>query len=125
MRKQLYFWAALLWTGIIAFFCLVQFNSVPMGNVTNLDKLVHAFFHFVLITFCFLFLKSRTTDANSFKPLIVSFLFSVFFGLGIEVAQELLTTTRHAELFDVLANVSGATLAVVLILLFSLKAKPK
>ena len=96
-----------------------------MGNVTNLDKLVHAFFHFVLITFCFLFLKSRTTDANSFKPLIVSFLFSVFFGLGIEVAQELLTTTRHAELFDVLANVSGATLAVVLILLFSLKAKPK
>jgi VanZ family protein len=123
VRKQLYFWAALLWTGIIAFFCLVQLNNVPMGNVSNLDKLVHAFFHFVLTTFCFLFLKSRAIDANSFKPLIASFLFSVFFGIGIEIAQELLTTTRHADILDILANVSGATLAVVLVLLFGLNTK--
>ena len=94
-----------------------------MGNVSNLDKLVHAFFHFVLTLFCFLFFKSRAIDASSFNPLITSFLFSVFFGIGIEIAQELLTTTRHADILDVLANVSGATLAVVLVLLFELNTK--
>lgn len=56
-------------------------------------------------------------------PLIASFLFSVFFGIGIEIAQELFTTTRHAEVFDVLANLSGATLAVAMVLLFGLNTK--
>jgi VanZ family protein len=48
---------------------------------------------------------------------------SVFFGIGIEIAQELFTASRHAELFDVLANVSGATLAVAFIFLFGLNSK--
>lgn len=56
-------------------------------------------------------------------PLIASFLFSVFFGIGIEIAQELFTTTRHAEVFDVLANLSGATLTVAMVLLFGLNTK--
>lgn len=123
MLKKLYFSAALIWAAVIAFFCLVQLNNVPLGDVSNLDKLVHAFFHFVLTLLCFLFLKSRATDTDSFKPLIVSFLFSVFFGIGIEIAQELLTSTRHAEVFDVLANVSGATLAAALVFLFGLVTK--
>ncbi|MFV8345078.1 VanZ family protein [Flavobacterium sp. ZB4P13] len=123
MPKQIFFFAALLWAGVIAFFCLVQLNNVPLGNVSNLDKLVHVFFHFVLTILCFLFFQKRTNDINSLKPIIVSFLFSVFFGIGIEIAQELLTTTRHADVFDVLANLSGATLGVAFILLFDLKTK--
>jgi VanZ family protein len=55
--------------------------------------------------------------------LIASFLFSVFFGIGIEIAQELFTTTRHAEVFDVLANLSGATLMVAVVILFGLNTK--
>lgn len=102
---------------------MVQLNNVPLGTVSNLDKLVHAFFHFVLTFFCFLFLKSHAKDPNSLKPLIASFIFSVFFGIGIEIAQELFTTTRHAEVFDVLANLSGATLTVVVVILFGLNAK--
>ena len=94
-----------------------------MGNVSHFDKLVHSFFHFVLTLFCFLFLKSYVTNANRFKPLISSFLFSVFFGLGIEIAQELVTETRHADILDFLANVSGATLAVGVVLLFGLSTK--
>ena len=125
MRKQLYFWAALVWSGIITFFCLVQLNNVPLGNVSNLDKLVHAFFHFVLTTLCFLFLKSRSFNLNNRKPLLFSFLFSVFFGIAIEVAQGLLTETRQADVFDIIANMSGATLSVLLCWLFSLNTKFK
>ena len=121
--KQVYFFAALLWTGIIAFFCLVQLNNVPLGEVTNLDKFVHVFFHFVLMVLCFLFFQKYTNAVNSVKWIIISFLFSVFFGIGIEIAQELFTTTRHADVFDVLANISGAILGVAVVILFDLKTK--
>ena len=123
--KQLFFLAALLWAGVIAFFCLVQLNNVPLGNVSNLDKLVHVFFHFVLTVLCFLFLQKYTNAVNSLKPIIIPFLFSIFFGIGIEIAQELFTTTRHADVFDVLANLSGAILGVAGIILFDLKTKFK
>ncbi len=121
--KQIYFLAALLWAGVIAFFCLIQLNNVPLGEVSNLEKLVHVFFHFVLTVLCFLFLQKYTNAINSLKPILISLLFSVFFGIGIEIAQELFTTTRHADVFDVLANLSGAILGVAVIILFDLKTK--
>ena len=121
--KQLCFLAALLWAGVIGFFCLVQLNNVPLGEVSNLDKVVHVFFHFVLTLLCFLFFQKNTNAVNSLKPMIISFLFSVFFGISIEIAQELLTTTRHADVFDVLANLAGAILSIVFIILFDLKTK--
>ncbi|MDI6048592.1 VanZ family protein [Flavobacterium sp. XS2P24] len=123
MPKQIYFFAALLWAGVIAFFCLIQLNNVPLGEVSNLDKLVHVFFHFVLTILCFLFVQKYTNAINSLKPILISLLFSVFFGIGIEIAQELFTTTRHADVFDVLANLSGAILGVAVIILFDLKTK--
>ncbi len=121
--KQIYFLAALLWAGVIAFFCLIQLNNVPLGEVSNLDKLVHVFFHFVLTILCFLFVQKYTNAVNSLKSILISLLFSVFFGIGIEIAQELFTTTRHADVFDVLANLSGAILGVAVIILFDLKTK--
>ncbi|MBP4140762.1 VanZ family protein [Flavobacterium sp. I-SCBP12n] len=125
MRKQLYFWAALIWSLIISYFCLAQFSSVPLGNVSNIDKFVHAFFHFVLTTFCFLFFKNQYKEVVSYKPLVFSFLFSLFFGIGIELAQGFFTTTRQADIFDVMANVSGACLSLLLITLFGFNNKTK
>lgn len=121
VHKQLFLWAAILWAGIIAFFCLVQLNSVPLGSVSNIDKYVHAFFHFVLTSFCYLFLKNKMNSLNNHKPLAFSFLFSFFFGIGIEISQELFTATRHADVYDVSANASGAVLAVAIAVLFNKK----
>jgi glycopeptide antibiotics resistance protein len=53
------------------------------------------------------------------STLPVPFLF--IFGIGIEITQELGTATRHADVFDVLANVSGAILGIVVVLLLNLK----
>jgi VanZ family protein len=117
--KQLLFWGALFWTGIIAFFCLVQLNNVPLGNVSNIDKYVHAFFYFVFTSLWFLFFKKQMNSTNSKKPLVFAFLLSFFCGLSIEVLQELCTQTRHADIFDVLANILGSSLAVVFILLLN------
>ncbi|RTY92949.1 hypothetical protein EKM01_02240 [Flavobacterium sp. RSP46] len=118
VHKQLFLWAVIVWAGIIAFFCLIQLNNVPLGNVSNIDKYVHAFFHFVLTSFCYLFLKKQISSSNSLKPLVFSFLFSFFFGIVIEISQELFTLSRHADIYDVSANTSGAVLAVAIAVLF-------
>ena len=97
----------------MAYFCLVQLNNVPFAGVSNLDKLVHIFFHFVLTSLWFLFFKKHLSNSNSSKPFLISFLLSFVFGISIEILQELFTTTRHADLLDVLANLTGATIATV------------
>ena len=112
----MFFWAAFFWTGIIAYFCLVQLNNVPFASVSNLDKLVHTFFHFVFTSLWFLFFKKHLSNSNSSKSLLISFLLSFVFGISIEILQELFTTTRHADIFDVVANLFGATLAALAII---------
>ncbi|WP_035674208.1 VanZ family protein [Flavobacterium sp. 83] len=119
MPKQFYFWTALTWTGLIIFFCLIKSSDIPVVKITNLDKVVHAFFHLVLTLLWFFFLKKQSNSLAIFKPLVFSFIISIFFGIAIEIAQTLFTTTRKGDLLDVLANLSGATLAVCIILFFN------
>ena len=59
---------------------------------------------------------------DKFKPLITALVLSFIFGMSIEVLQELCTSTRKADLMDILANVSGAMLAFVS-MLFLKKSK--
>lgn len=118
MLKQLFFWAAVIWTGIVFTLCLVQSNSLPVINIVNLDKYIHAFFHFVFTSLWFLFLISHTKNKNVFMPLMIAVMLSVFFGIAIEVLQGLYTTTRREDILDVAANVSGSTLAVFTIVAY-------
>lgn len=41
---------------------------------------------------------------------------SILYGMLIEVLQETLTTTRHADIMDVLANFCGAALALIILI---------
>ena len=119
MRKLFFLSAALLWTGVILFFCLIKSSDIPKVNIQNLDKVIHAFFHFVFVLLWFLFFKKKFNSTNSFKPLAISFVFSFIFGIIIEMLQQFFTTTRTGDLLDVLANLSGATLAVIGIILLN------
>lgn len=119
MRKLFFLLAALFWTGVILFFCLVKSSNLPTISVLYLDKAVHVFFHFVFTILWFLFFKKKLNTSNMFWPLVVSFLFSLFFGIAIELMQHFFTVTRSADLMDELANLSGATLAVVSIVVLN------
>ncbi|REH00206.1 VanZ like protein [Flavobacterium aquicola] len=104
--------AALLWTGIVAYFCLVQSSDLPTVNIPNLDKCIHAFFHFVFTFLWFLFFYKQLKSDSIFRPLLISFLFSFVFGAGIEILQGIITTTRSADVLDAVANLVGAAMSV-------------
>lgn len=121
MRKKVFFFLVLFWSGIITFFCLVDSSEIPKVSISieNLDKIVHTFFHFVLTSLLYLFFKKLFNNTNKIKPLVISIVISFFFGIIIEILQELCTTTRHADVFDVLANLFGASLSVVIIIVLN------
>lgn len=121
--KKIFFWFAFSWTAVVLILCLVQLNDVPTVGIQNVDKYVHAFFHFVFTFLWFLFLKEQFKNQYSGKPYVVSFLLSVFFGIAIEIAQGMFTISRKSDVSDILANVTGATLAVLILRIYFRKKR--
>jgi VanZ family protein len=52
-----------------------------------------------------------------------SFVFSLLFGISIELMQQYITLTRSADVIDVLANTVGASLVVITILLLNARTR--
>lgn len=121
--KNVIFCSAIAWTTLIAFFCLVKLNNLPSISVSSADKYVHFTFHFVftLLWGFYIFLNQHQLELKKIGILVFV---SLCYGIVIELMQELFTTTRHADVFDVLANLTGATIAFLLLVIFkNIKSK--
>ena len=113
MPKKIWLVLALIWTVIIAVLCLVSFNKLPGSKIPNADKYVHATFHFVFVMLWSQYYRTSGLLREQ-RLLGKSIGLSIIYGCLIEIAQGLFTTTRQADLKDVLANFAGAMLAVLL-----------
>ncbi|HEU0124982.1 MAG TPA: VanZ family protein, partial [Flavobacterium sp.] len=114
MPKQFLLIWAIICSGIITYFCLTDSSNIPVVTIPNIDKIVHFCFHFGFTISWILFFKKEFVGkgAEDFKAYLISFIFSVFFGITIEILQNALTTTRAADVTDILANALGAVIAV-------------
>lgn len=113
MLKKATFSLAIGWTLLIAVLCLVRFTNLPNIGVSGGDKYVHFTLHFVFTMLWghYFWLKLNEIALTKIVFVVAS---SLCYGILIEILQETLTTTRHADIFDVLANFSGAIVALVL-----------
>lgn len=111
----MYLCLAIFWSALIVFLCLVQLHNAPFKSVSNLDKLVHIFFHFVFTVLWFLYFQIQFSKQKYSKSLLISVLFSFSFGIAIEILQEYCTKSRRADFYDVFANLFGAILAFGLV----------
>ena len=115
-HKHFWFSLALAWTLLIAVLCLVSFKKLPsVAALPSADKYVHSIFHFVFTLLWYLHFR-RIHNAKFL--LVKMFLGSLFYGSLIELMQHWFTATRKADLNDIAANSFGATLAVILIVLY-------
>ena len=117
MRKQIFLFSAIFWTGIILFLSLENAKNIPAINIPYLDKVIHALFHFVFTILWFLYLKKKFISVNKVQLLFFTIIASFVLGIAIELMQQYFTTTRNADVFDILANLFGAFLAAVAIIL--------
>lgn len=113
MLKKLWLIAASGWTLSIVVLCLVSFTDLPTVSVSDIDKYVHATFHFIFTLLWYLYLRTEDRSADNAQILFKIVAFSLIFGIAIELAQGFFTKTRQADIKDVVANFTGAVLAAV------------
>lgn len=117
MLKKRYFWIAVLWTIVITVLSLISSSGVPsVRKIPNIDKLVHFIFYFFFTVTWYLCFNTRDSDRLNKKVLFVSCIVAFFYGVTMEVFQELYTTSRSGDVKDVIANTIGSISAVPLLI---------
>jgi VanZ family protein len=97
-------------TLLIALVSLMPIDQQLNLPVNNLDKVVHTSMYFLLSLSWLKTLKPKKDNINYiFKILFLIMLY----GIIIEVLQEVLTTYRHGDIKDVIANVVGIIIAAL------------
>jgi glycopeptide antibiotics resistance protein len=109
--KNAIFSLAIGWTILIAVLCLVKFTDLPSFGVSGADKYVHFTFHFVFTMLWGFYLWAKLNEITISKVGRVVIL-SFCYGILIEILQEIYTKTRHADIFDVMANGTGALVSL-------------
>ena len=103
---------------LITLLSLFSFSDDEVEGIwiPHLDKIVHAIFHFLLVILGILSLKEVLKKNFRPKSDIIKVLgFSIAYGILIEALQYYMPYDRAAEVWDVLANLTGALLGVLLI----------
>jgi len=109
--KLLKFWKPGIWLLIICYLSLMPGEELPpvrLFNIPHADKIVHMGFYFILS----IFLIKPFSGLGSF-PYILTFITSATISGAIEIMQEKLAVSRHGDLYDFLANISGILIALV------------
>ncbi len=88
------------------------FNKVHFLAIPNFDKLVHFIFYFFL-SISFYATLYQNTSLNKYELKIIVLLFTISYGLIIEILQYYYTS-RFAELLDMFANIVGCVTGVLI-----------
>ena len=100
----------------ITYLSLEKFNLTikPLKNSLNLfdiEILSHIFFYFSL---SYLLNKSLDNDFNLVKSKPLSIMFSLIYGIMIEIIQYLFLDYRSFEIVDILSNIFGIFIFMVI-----------
>ena len=116
VRKYIFSVVAIAWTIIITILSLVSLEGAPDFGFSFADKLAHVIIYFIVtIVWFFSFSKGITNKFFQKNAIILSAIFAIIYGICIEIIQETLVTNRHGDWEDVLANIIGTILAILLI----------
>jgi VanZ family protein len=108
-RKNRYLLCALSWTILITLLSLSPVSETPGVELPWLDKVVHFFFYLLFAILWYLYLNAKRLKNAAIKI----FLFSVTYGIIIEVLQHSTPFHRHFDVGDIIANTLGTVMGIV------------
>lgn len=97
----------LLWTIFIVVICLIPGDNLPESSFFGdlpIDKIVHFLLYFVLFILMYVGFNKMEIKYSG----LITFFYCLILGVVIEILQENFFKGRSGDIFDVLANVSGA-----------------
>ena len=119
MGRNYFFYIALFLTIAIAVGSLISLDKGLGIGMQISDKILHTF-GYCLLTMSWLLAYMPKT--NSWKSIILTISAVFIYGIIIEIFQGVFTYNRQADIYDVLANLMGITIAT---LFFALILKKK
>ena len=100
---------SIAWALLILALCLMPGKDLPTIDILNFDKLAHFGIYLLLAIMMYYGWKKQNSFAALHRNTILKILLiTSIYGFVVEILQELLTTDRHFDLFDALANAIGA-----------------
>ena len=106
------------WIMFVTFSSLFSLSGVGTSrfNIPHMDKAVHFTFYSVMVFLGYMAIRNKTDQLEKRSKLLwYIVLFAVIYGIIIEVLQHVLTTDRHGDPFDALANSIGAFVGMFVI----------
>ena len=97
---------------------VINIGVLPKTDVPSADKIVHAIMYFSIAGMLMLNQTSYFRNKITKAQLYFAFLFSVSFGILMEIIQFFLPW-RSGSVYDFIANTLGVLLAIVIILLIT------
>ena len=104
--------------GLVTVLSLISFSDPSIENVgfPHLDKVVHFTFYFMATILGCLFARERTSGRIKMaKAAIIFFAVNIVYGTIIEIVQLSPTIERDGNVYDAIANTTGALLGVVVV----------
>jgi len=114
--KILNYWKPVLVALVILYGSLTSSANISKVNFlhfNNSDKFIHAVLYFTL-ALSFITALYKNTKLKKFDLYLLSFLLVKSYGILMEVFQYSLTKDRSPELLDLLANLTGIVIALIL-----------
>lgn len=109
---------AIIWSLAILLMCGIPGSSLPdlsIWDMLSLDKFTHAAVFALLCLFCIVgFRKQTDIKILRIHAKRAALLYGVLFGIVTELMQALVFEERTADLYDVLANILGCFVGVLL-----------
>ena len=102
---------AIIFTILVALVSLVSLKDVNLIKTHNSDKYGHFLAYFIL-SLSWLNVINKRPHKIIINYIIIITLIS--YGIILEVLQDILTTYRQADLYDIIANSAGVIFAVIL-----------
>jgi len=109
------FLPALLWLIAITFLSLSSNVPMPRVNFFSPDKVAHAGAYALLTWLLALGLRKSKTGPLSNRNLLLIFCFAAGYGALMEWVQGTFFPNRFFEYYDMLANATGALLAIIIL----------
>ncbi len=109
-------WLAILWTSILLILCFKTPSIEKKVYFPSADKIVHFTFYFVFVILWSRYLLYKNILSKKSKSYLV--IIAILLGILIEIGQSILTTTRQADILDVVANSLGALIGIYAVSIF-------
>ena len=109
MLKTLAFLLAIGYTVTLLTVSLMTIKGIPDLGISFADKVFH-FFAYSVLSFLWFIACLYTFKFTKKQSVFYALVFSIIFGIFIEVLQGTLTVSRAYDVYDMLANSLGALL---------------